>query len=137
MKFGMYSVFLRWLLIAGIVLSTYNPSGRSYYHWATVSNAEISLKISIGLILFALNMIFIRLTFRAMGLSGALVLALVVTSVAVTLPRLGWLTLETFEMFVLYVMLFFCIALSIGVSWSALRTRLSGQVDSDDISKRL
>ena len=137
MKFGMYCVFLRWLLIAGIVLSTYNPSGRSYYHWVTVSNADISLKISIGLILFALNMIFIRLTFRAMGLSGALVLALVVISVAVTLPRLGWLTLETFEMFVLYVILFFCTALSIGVSWSALRTRLSGQVDSDDISKRL
>ncbi|GAB6057028.1 DUF6524 family protein [Desulfonatronum parangueonense] len=137
MKFGVYSVLLRWMLIAGIILGTYNPSGRSYYHWATTADVEISLKISVGLILFALNMIFVRLTFRSMGLSGALVLTLVVTSVAVTLPRMGWVTLVNLDMFILYVILFFSFALTLGVSWSALRTRLSGQVDSDDISKRL
>jgi hypothetical protein len=26
--------------------------------------------------------------------------------------------------------------LTVGVSWSALRTRISGQIDSDDISRR-
>lgn len=137
MKFGIYSITLRWFLIAGIILATYNPSGRSYYHWVTTADVEISLKISLGLFLFALNLIFIRLTFRAMGYYGVLLLTTVITSIAITLPRMGWVSLDTWPLYQFYILIFFSIAVTLGVSWSALRTRLSGQVDSDDISQRL
>jgi len=136
-KFGFYSVFLRWFLVAGIILATYNPSGRSYYHWVTTSDVEISLKISVGLFLFAVNLMFIRLTFRAIGYYGVALLSVVVISIGITLPRIGWVTLETWPIFQLYILIFFSFIVTLGVSWSALRQRLSGQVDSDDVSHRL
>ena len=137
MKFGIYSIILRWFLIAAVVFGTYNPSGRSFVHWALESDADFSLKISVGLVIFALNLTFIQLTFRSLGYAGVFLLAICMISIAITFWRLEFVTFYSWELLQLYIIMFVTIALTIGVCWSAMRTRLSGQVDSDDISRRL
>lgn len=137
MKFGIYSIILRWFLIAAVVFGTYNPSGRSFVHWALESDADVSLKISVGLVVFALNLTFIQLTFRALGSAGVALLAICLISIAITFWRLDLVAFYTWELLQLYIIMFLTIALTIGVCWSALRARLSGQVDSDDISRRI
>lgn len=137
MKFGFYSIILRWFLVATVIFGTYNPSGRSFYHWAMKSDVDFSLKLSVGLVLLALNLLFVRLTFRSLGYSGVALMTACLISVAITLQRLQFVSLYTWEQVQLYVIMFITFALTIGVSWSAIRTRLSGQVDSDDISRRL
>lgn len=136
-KFGLYSILIRWVFVASIVFSTYNPSGRSFVHWALESDAEFSLKLSVGLVLFAANLILIQLTFRSLGYSGVVLMATCLFSIAITLQRLKFVTLYFWEETQLYIIVFFVSAITIGVCWSSLRTRISGQVDSDDISKRL
>lgn len=137
MKFGFYSILLRWLLIATVIFGTYNPSGRSFFHWALESDVDLSLKLSVGLVLLALNLTFVQLTFRALGTIGFLLLATCMISIAFTLIKLEFVSLYTWELIQLYIILFLTLALTIGVCWSAIRTRISGQVDSFDITRRI
>lgn len=136
-KFGFYSILMRWVLIAGAIFATYNPSGRSFYHWAPESDVDFWLKLSIGLVLFTVNLTFFSLTLRSLGYIGTFLVAICLVSIAITLPRLELVSLHTWDLVQLYSILFLTFALTIGVCWSAIRTRISGQVDSDDISKRL
>jgi hypothetical protein len=137
MKFGFFSILLRWLLVATVIFGTYNPSGRSFAHWALESDADLLLKLSVGLVLLALNLTFIQLTFRALGTIGVLLLAICLISIALTLIKLEFVSLYTWELLQLYIILFLTLALTIGVCWSAIRTRISGQVDSFDITRRI
>lgn len=137
MKFGLYSIFLRWLLVAGIVFATYNPSGRSFFHWAPEADVDFSLKLAVGLVLLTANLTLLNLALRSLGYIGTFLVAISTISIAVTLERLELVRLETRDSLVLYIILFLTLALTLGVCWSAIRTRISGQVDSDDISKRL
>ncbi len=136
-KFGFYSIFLRWVLVASIVFGTYNPSGRSFVHWAMESEIETSLKLSVGLVLFALNLMLIHLMFRSLGYVGVTLMTICLLSIAITLQRLELVILYNWGQVQLYIIFFFVTAVTIGVCWSAIRTRISGQVDSDDISRRL
>jgi len=137
MKFGLYSILLRWILVATIVFSTYNPSGRSFYHWAPESDVDFSLKLAVGLVLFTANLTLLHLTIRSLGYIGTFLVTITTISIAVTIERLELVHLETWETLQLYIILFLTLALTLGVCWSAIRTRISGQVDSDDISQRL
>lgn len=137
MKFGLYSIFLRWLLVASIVFATYNPSGRSFFHWAPEADVDFSLKLAVGLVLLTANLTLLNLALRSLGYIGTFLVVISTISIAVTLERLDLVRLETRDSLVLYIILFLTLALTLGVCWSAIRTRISGQVDSDDISKRL
>jgi hypothetical protein len=136
-KFGVKSIVMRWLVVAGCLLATYNPSGRSFWHWIQSSDAALSVKLSIGLILIAGNYLFVRLTLRSLGWVGALMLAACVSASAWMLVNVGVVRIVSAAGWQAYVLIAVSVGLSIGVCWSAIRTRFSGQIDSDDISRRL
>ena len=137
MKFGFTNILLRWLLIAGVLLATYNPSGRSFVHWAGASTAPLSFRLALGFVLAAAIAFFVQLTFRSLGYPGVGVLATIVATVGTSLVQLRLVTPATSAQWIVFVQLAFATALTIGVSWSSIRTRVAGQVDSDDVSKRL
>ena len=75
------AVATRWFtekrgLVMGVLTATYNPSGRSFVHWAAAGTAPLSLRIAVGSILLAALAYFYRLTVRALGPIGAVMLAL-------------------------------------------------------------
>ena len=43
----------RWLIAATLVFATYNPSGHSWWHWATTPGGSSSLKACTGIFLLA------------------------------------------------------------------------------------
>ncbi len=137
MKFGFTNVLLRWLLITGVLFATYNSSGRSFVHWAGASEAPLSFRLALGFILAAALAFFVQLTFRSLGYPGVWMLAAIVTTVWTSLVHLQFVTPTTSAQWVTFVQLGLATALTIGVSWSSIRTRVAGQVDSDDVSKRL
>lgn len=137
MKFGLVNLLLRWLLIAGVMLATYNPSGRSFAHWVLQSELPWSARMALGLVLVAALAFFVQLTFRSLGYPGVSILTITMTTIATSLVDLDVIKPGTREEWVLFIQLIVATALTIGVSWSSIRTRFAGQVDSDDVSKRL
>lgn len=137
MKFGVINMLLRWLLIGGVLFAAYNPSGRSFVHWVRGSAAPLSFRLALGFLLAAGLAFFVQLTFRSLGTPGVWILAIIVTTVATSLVQLRLVTPVTSAEWIFFVQLALVTALTIGVSWSSIRTRVAGQVDSDDVSKRV
>lgn len=135
-KFGWDEFLYRFVAAIVIVFVTYNPEGYSYYHWALQDIASITiLKAFVGVTLLIGWVILLRATLGSLGLIG-LVLAL-------TFFGLGtWLLVDFFKLdlhnlkvisYAIEVVLSF--VLSIGVSWSHVRRRVSGQVDTDEVER--
>lgn len=128
--------FLRWAFAFVLLAATFNPSEYNYIRWAfTNSSASLSLSVFLGLLLLVGYIIYLRATLRSIGGFGmALVMALVGALVWV-LYDLGWLSLENRSVNMWIGIFALSCVLGIGLSWSLVRRRLSGQADVDDIDE--
>ena len=135
-QFGWDSVIIRFIVAVLLVFATYNPSGYSYYDWLQhMLPGYTSLLVFSGVVLVILWVIFLRATVRSLGLIG-LVLALAFFSTLIwllmdwnLLPRGGTLAISYL------VLIGLAAILAIGVSWSHIRRRISGQIDVDDVEQ--
>jgi len=135
-KFGWGEFLFRFIAAIIIVFASYNPEGYSYYHWALADIETITiLKAFVGVTLLIGWVILLRATLGSLGFIG-LILAL-------SFFGLGtWLLVDFFKLdltnlkvisYTIEIVLSF--VLSIGVSWSHVRRRMSGQVDTDEIER--
>ncbi|MFV1983424.1 MAG: DUF6524 family protein [Thiohalomonadales bacterium] len=134
--FGLDSFVIRFIFALFIVFATYNPTEYSYYHWISESLAEFSvLKAFFGVILLIGWIILIRATLGSLGYIG-IILGLTFFGLA------SWLIIDVFGLatnnffmisFIIEIML--VSVLSVGVSWSHLRRRISGQIDTDELDR--
>src|SRR5229473_1771688 len=112
-SFGIQRFVTRWLAAMFLVLASYNPSGYSYYHW--ISELDVGnwvLKLLVGVVLAILYATFGLATQRSLGRLGIAGSGTVATIVLVNLANL----------------------LAVGVSWSYVRARLSGQADTNNVT---
>lgn len=136
--FGFANYLLRLAFALVVVFATYNPEGYSYFDWAIKPLFEdigsfSVLKALVGLTLLIGWIILIRATFNALGFFGTLL-------AVAFFVLLVWLIIDQFDLstdslrVISYIVGFVIAAvLSIGVSWSHLRRKLTGQVDTDEI----
>lgn len=130
--FSYSSFFVRWLVAVFLVLATYNPSGYSYVHWLMeVSAALWPFKALAGLLLAVLYGLFGLATLRALGGAGIGLITLLSGAAIWVFTDLGLLAAFDTPMILLLVL---ANVLAVGVSWSHIRQRLSGQVDSNNIT---
>tara|TARA_B110000444_G_C18727532_1_gene541646 strand:- start:321 stop:683 length:363 start_codon:yes stop_codon:yes gene_type:complete len=118
-----------------LVFATYNPSKRSFYHWATGDEAPDTLESVIMVALIAGFAFIIRSSWRSLKLVGLLIGAVFMTSFSLMLSELGVLNLEDNVIWTLTVQTSIATVLAVGVSFSAIRARLAGQIDSDDVGR--
>lgn len=137
MQFGLINVFVRWLATLALMFSFYNPSGRSFVHWSMGGDAPISLRVFVGSVLITGFLILGGATIRALGYPGVVVLVTVLAVLGGTLLDLGIVDAADRIQVIVALQVLVATGLALGLSWSALRARLSGQVDSDDVSKRI
>ena len=136
--FGWDSFIVRFIFAVVVVFSTYNPEGVSYYHWVTEDLAAFSaLKAFIGVILIIGWVILIRATLGSLGAIG-IILAAAFFGLAIWLV-IDVIGLETdsFRVISYIIEIMLASVLSIGVSWSHVRRRVSGQVDTDEVERDL
>ncbi|KOR30765.1 hypothetical protein TI04_04255 [Achromatium sp. WMS2] len=125
----------RWLGALFVVMATYNPSGVSYWHWLTdFSDTRWSLKALIGLIMAILNMFFVLISLRSMRRGGLLSAAIFSLVVVWTLRDYGYLHNISFWTWITVILTFVGSIMGVGLSWSHIRGRLSGQADSNDVT---
>ena len=127
---------LRWAFAFLLLAATFNPTEWNYVKWAEANySAQMSLTVLFGLLLLVGYIIYLRATIRSIGAFGmGLVLALVAALLWV-LYDWGWLQLENSTPNTWIGLFTLSVVLGIGLSWSHVRRKLSGQADMDDVDE--
>lgn len=132
-KFTFTGFLLRWLFALALVFFTFNPSGYSYVHWTFDTLPAVTPQIVIaGLVLLAGWMVFIGATMRSIGSVGVLLAAALFAALVWFLVAQGWLALDNTRAILWIALLMLSAILAIGMSWSHVNRRLSGQADVDE-----
>ena len=129
-----WSGFLtRWIAALILVFATFNPFGLSYFHWVTDgADKSLPLVALVGLVLVIGYAIFLRATFRSIGPAGVVLLVAFFAIVIWLLADFELIELNNFRLLVTLGLLIGATVMAIGMSWSFIRRRLSGQYDVDD-----
>ena len=131
-NFTFVSFLQRLLFALALVFLTYNPSGLSWVGWL-LSDAPLVYKAAVGIVLLIGWVIFLRATWNSLGATGT-ILALAFFAVIIWLfSEWGFFALDNtsvIEWMVLFVMTG---VLAVGMSWSHVWRKLSGQYDTDEI----
>ena len=135
-SFGPVSFGLRWLFALLLVGLVFNPTGFSYYHWLADGGREmLPQKFIAGVVLLIGAIIYLRATWRSIGWLGiSLVLALL-GGLVWLLVDMGWLDLGAADVVGWLTIVISSTILAVGMSWSHIRRRLSGQLDTDDVDE--
>jgi uncharacterized membrane protein len=141
-KFNFVSFLLRFIGAAVVVLATFNPSGYSYFHWVQDAigkdgsgfGAEYAF---VGVVLLIGWTILVNSTLRALGALGLFLAAAFIGTLVWLMTSYGVFEAETSTAITWTALISLAALLAVGMSWSHIRRRLSGQVDVDDIGDRL
>lgn len=130
------SFLLRWLFAFLLLAATYNPTAWNFVRWAAQNwETQLPLTVLMALTLLVGYVIYLRATLRSIGAFGmALVLALV-AAILWVLRDFGVLDFRDPKLSTWIGILALSLVLGVGLSWSIIRRRLSGQVDMDDVEE--
>ena len=130
-----FSLFLgRWVFALLLVFGTYNPTDFSYVSWLTSRGVEFGpLIFIVGIVLLIGWIIYLRATFLSMGWLGIILGAALLGCVVWLFVDIGLLSLSSVNAFSWVVLVVISLLLAVGISWSHIRRRLTGQVDTDDL----
>ena len=130
-----FSGFL-WRLVfsVALVLLTFNPTGHSYYHWLLDGFPSITPGEAVaGIVLLGAWIFFVRSTFAAMGALGVGLLLALFASIVWWVTSRGWLDLGDRDAMAWVVLGMLGVVLGVGMSWSHIRRRISGQASVDRV----
>ncbi len=134
-SFNWLGFLIRLISALVLVFASYNPEGYSYYDWALVNFSQFTiLKAFVGVVLLIGWTILLRATIKSLGPFG-IILALSFFGLLIWLI-VDWLAISTDNIRVIaYIVELVIIGiLSTGVSWSHIRRRITGQLDTGDVS---
>ncbi len=133
-------MFWRFLASTTTVMLTYNPSGYSFYHWVKddLINGEFDMA-SLSIKLFAFLALCIPwvvigiATRRSLGFGGIFLVVAFFVAGIVTLVLNTDVDINNTTTLAWITVVILSIVLTIGLSWSIIRRRISGQVDIDRV----
>jgi hypothetical protein len=132
-EFNAGSFIGRWIFALVLVLGSYNPTQWCYFSWATAETTSFGPIVAIvGILLLIGWIIFIRATFMSMGWLGITLGAALFGCIVWLIVDQGWLSLDSEDNIAWVVLVILSLILAVGMSWSHIRRRLSGQFDVDE-----
>lgn len=130
------SILIRCLLSFLLLSATYNPTPYNFILWAKDHWADqTSLIVLAGLLLVIGYIIYLRATLRAIGAFGMALIAALFAACVWVLTDFGLITLDNPTSNVWLALFGLSLILGLGLSWSLVRRKLSGQVDIDDVDE--
>ena len=127
-------VLWRFLFALVVVMGTYNPSGHSYFHWGILHMRPFDpVKVVIGILLLIGWVIFLRATLRSLGGVGLILVSALCAALLWLVIDWGLIPKDSITAVTYSVLMIISIILAVGMTWSHIRRRLSGQTDVDDV----
>jgi hypothetical protein len=131
-NFNFGSFIMRLVFAAALVFITYNPSGYSWVGYLQSEIPKVYLAAS-GIVLLIGWVMFLRATWNSLGPIGT-ILAVVFFGIIIWLfIEWGFFSLEDSSVIQWVVEIIVAAVLAVGMSWSHVRRRMSGQYDTDEI----
>lgn len=134
-SFGFTDFLRRWGFALLLVLFTYNPSGWSWLHWAGSAYDGDGLgpiHYFTGVILLAGWTLLIIATHRSLGMLGSVIGAAVIGTGIWLLVDVGVVSAGSVNAIAWLALFALATLLAVGLSWSHVWRRLSGQLEVDD-----
>ena len=129
-------IILRWLGAFVLLSATYNPTQINFTRWAEANwQTQMPLTILLGLLLGVGYMIYIGATLRSIGAFGIILVAAIVAALVWVLIDYQILTLQNPQLNLWLGIFALSVVLGIGLSWSIIRQRLSGQATVDEVQE--
>lgn len=140
-------ILLRVVVGLVLVFATFNPDGYSYFHWvikpilkpdpAAAAAAGIlasgAVKFIAGIVLLIGWVMLVQATRRSLGTVGIILVAALCAGLAWLLADLNLVTPRTPRGFAWIALVIVGVVLGLGMSWSHVQRRLTGQVDTDTV----
>jgi len=127
-------ILLRWLGALTLVVATFNPTPWNYLRWVQANWAtQTPLAVFLGLVLGVAMAIYVVATLRSIGAFGVVLIAAILGAGLWVLIDWGVLSLTNSSLNTWLALLALSVILGVGLSWSIIRQRLSGQSSVDEI----
>jgi hypothetical protein len=128
----MAGILVRFLMALVLVFATWNPTGWSFVHWLLrVLPAVTAPVVFAGVVLLIGGIVFLHATLESLGILGILLAGAFFASLTWLLFDLGWLSSRN-EVMSYVALTLIASVLAVGMSWSHIWRRLSGQVEVDE-----
>ena len=143
--FSWAGFLLRLFAALALVYATYNPGGYSYFHWVVQPKAGEAgvvaylhgftpLKAFAGIGLIAAWVVFVQATRRSLGVGGAFLVIALFGCTIWAMIYYGVLSPTSSRAIANLILIALALVLAIGMSWSTVSRKLSGQIDTDDVA---
>lgn len=127
-----------------LVYATYNPERFSFFHWIFEPKPGESgvmglvhgftpVKAFVGIALVAVWVVFLQATRRSLGAGGALLVVALFACTIWAMIYYGAIHPTSSRAIAHLVLIAVSLVLAIGLSWSHITQRLSGQTDTDTV----
>jgi hypothetical protein len=128
----MVAIFPRVLFAVALVLLTWNPSGWSYVDWALRDRSAFdAVKGFFGVLLLGGWIFCWRAAWVSLGAVGIALVAALLATIVWMLVQFGVVEPGSTKAFLWIVLVAVGVVLGTGLSWSKLRQRATGQVETD------
>jgi len=139
-KFNTASFLVRFAGATALVLLTYNPTGYSYYDWVQQSLSDMGegfgpKQAFAGVVVLIGWAILINSTLASLGGLGLILASAFIGTLVWLISSFGWFEIESAGAVTWAALISLSALLAVGLSWSHIRRRMSGQVDVDDIGE--
>ena len=126
----------RFVAALSLVLLTFNPSGFSAFHWITsaIGASEFGPLhlLSLGILLAGWTVFWVA-TWRALDTFGVVLASIVLGAIIWLLIDIGLLSANSVSAATWIGLFFLAAVLTVGVSWSHIWRRVTGQVNVEHV----
>jgi hypothetical protein len=128
----MSSIVPRVVFAVALVLLTWNPSGWSYVDWALRDRSAFdAVKAFFGVLLFGGWVFCVRSAWVSLGAVGLVLVGALLATVVWMLVQFGVVEPGSTKTLLWIVLVAVGVVLGVGLSWSKVRQRATGQVEAD------
>jgi hypothetical protein len=133
---GALGLLARLVMPLVLVYATWNPSGRSFYHWViqpifSGTFAIGPLQVLVALLLIAGWVVVLQATFRSLGAGGTVLVAGIFAALAWLLIDRGVFKPSGATAYAHIGLIALSLVLAVGTSWAIVTRKLTGQVEVD------
>lgn len=129
MSLGRFLV--RWIGALALVLGTVNPTGYSYVHWIRdLSTENLPVKFVVGVVIVVGFIMYLRATWESLGLIGIGLASAFLFAIVWWLIDAQLLDPKEPKIVSWVVLVAIATVMAIGMSWSFIRRKVSGQIDT-------